>query len=65
MNLNKRIETLENKHQLGNGVTAIELERDETEDQAKQRYCAANGISVDRLEAQSKLIVFLVTDFGD
>jgi hypothetical protein len=41
------------------------MERGETEDQAKQRYCAANGISVDKLEAESKLIVFLVKDFGD
>ena len=65
MNLNHRVKKLEDKHQPGNGVTAIELEKGETEDQAKQRYCAANGISVDKLEAQSKLIVFLVTDFGE
>ena len=63
MNLNKRIENLENKHQPGNGVTAIELERGETEDHAKQRHCAANGISVEKLDAQSKLIVYLVIRF--
>ncbi len=65
MNLNRRVGKLENKLLPGNGVTAIELEKDESEDQAVQRYCAAEGISVDKLNAQSKMIVFLVTDFGD
>ena len=46
-------------------VFAIELEKDEAEDQAKQRYCAANGMTVNQLDAQSSLTVFLVTEFGE
>ena len=65
MNLNKRIETLEMKCQLGNGVTVISLEKGETNDQAQKRYCAANGIDAERLDHPDSLTIFLRTDFGD
>ncbi len=65
MNLNRRVEKLENKAMPGYGVTVINLEKNETEDQAKQRYCSTNDISVGKLEAQSKLTIFLRSDFGD
>jgi hypothetical protein len=65
MNLNKRIETLEKKSLLGNGVTVIRLEKGETNDQAKKRYCAESRIDAERLERPDSLNIFLRTDFGD
>ncbi len=50
MNLNKRIETLEKKSLPRNGVTAISLERGETNEQALKRYCAESGIDAERLD---------------
>ena len=63
MNLKGRIENLENKFLPRKGVHVIELEEGETEEQAIQRYCAENGITVEDLDNRGpeSLIIFLNT----
>ena len=65
MNLNKRVENLENKFRPGNGVTVIQLGKGETNEQALKRYSAENGIDAERLDHPDSLNIFLKTDFGD
>ena len=65
MNLKGRVQKLEIKSMPGNGVTVISLEKGETNDQALNRYCAKNEITVEDLKRQSELTVFLRTHFGD
>ena len=65
MNLNKRVEILENKFRPGNGVTAIRLGKDESNEQELKRYCSENGISAGELNHPESLTVFLRTDYGD
>ena len=65
MNLNHRIKKFENKFRPGNGVTVIELEKGETNEQATQRYCAENDITPEELNIQSELTGFLRTHFKD
>ena len=65
MNLNKRVENLENKLRPGNGVTVISLEKGETNEKALKRYCVEEGITAEELDHPESLTVFLRTDFED
>ena len=65
MNLNRRVEKLENKLRPGNGVIAIRLGKDESSEQALNRYCSENNITAGELDHHNSLKVFLRTDFGD
>ena len=65
MNLNGRIEKLESKLMPGNGVHVINPNNGETEEQATQRYCAENGITIEELYNPKSLVVFLNTHFPD
>jgi hypothetical protein len=57
MSLKHRIKRLESKHAQSNQPRYVILSSDdETEDEAKQRYCAENDISMDELEDSYFLI---------
>jgi hypothetical protein len=57
MALKHRIKRLESKHATSNQPRYVILSSDdETEDEAKQRYCAENDISMNELEESYFLI---------
>ena len=57
MALKHRIKRLESKHAPSNQPRYVILSSDdETEDEAKQRYCAENEVSMSELEASFFLI---------
>ena len=66
MTIKRRIERLENKHLSNHPRYAFLLGDGETEEEAKQRYCAENEVSMNELE-EACLIIRLValTASGD
>ena len=59
MNLNKRIESLENKSTLGPGLIIIPLEKGETKEQALERYCDENSVTKEELARGGSTVDFL------
>ena len=67
MNLNRRIEKLENKLMPGNGVYIIDMKEGENTEQAQQRYCVENGITVEDLGdlVPGSMVIFVNKYFPD
>ena len=67
MNLNRRIEKLENKLMPGNGVYIIDMKEGENTEQAQKRYCVENGITVEDLDnlGPNSLVILLNKNFAD
>ena len=63
MYINTRIEKLEKKLTPGNGVTVIDMQKGETEEQARKRYCIETGINIRELDYHGSMVIFLVRDF--
>ena len=59
MNLNRRIESLENKSTLEPGLIIIPLEKGKTKEQALKRYCDENGVTKEELDRQGSTVDFL------
>jgi hypothetical protein len=63
--LKHRIKRLESKHAPSNEPRYVILSTDDaTEDEAKQRYCAENDISMNELEESCLLIKFVPRSSG-
>ena len=59
MNLNKRIQNLENKSNPGTGLIIIPLKKGETKEQALERYCDENGVTKEELDRRGSKVDFL------